>query len=59
MNGQIIISLYPDSEHYYWYLGNLYQEKGELESAKENYNKALSINPDFGRAKDALKKLNK
>ncbi len=52
-----LISLYPDSEFYLYYLGRLYQNKGDLESAKEYYNKALGINPDFEQAKTALIKI--
>lgn len=54
-----LVSLYPDSEHYYYYLGKLHQKKGEIEPAKEYYNKALRVNPDYGQAKAALDKLNK
>lgn len=53
-----LISLYPDSEIYFYYLGRLFQKKGDAESAKEYYTKALAINPNFDRAKEALKKLN-
>jgi hypothetical protein len=52
-----LISLYPDSEFYFYYLGKLYQKKGAVELAKENYNKALAINPDFEPAMNELKKL--
>lgn len=52
-----LISLYPDSEHYLYYLGTLYQKKGEIESAKEYYNKALGVNQNYERAKAALNKL--
>jgi len=38
-------------------LGETYKQKGEVESAKENYNYALKINPDFGKAKVALEGL--
>jgi len=50
-----LISLYPDSEIYFYYLGKLYQKKGAVELAKENYKNALGINPDFEPAKNALK----
>jgi predicted alpha/beta superfamily hydrolase len=50
-----LISLYPDSEFYFYYLGKLYQKKGSVELAKENYNKALGINPGFEPAINALK----
>lgn len=54
-----LIGLYPDSELYFYYLGKLYQNKGELESAKVYYNKALGVNQNFEQAKTALNKLNK
>jgi tetratricopeptide (TPR) repeat protein len=54
-----LISLYPGSEVYFYYLGRLYQKKGDVESAKEYYNKALGINPNDEPAKAALNKLNK
>jgi predicted alpha/beta superfamily hydrolase len=50
-----LISLYPDSEFYFYYLGKLYQKQGAVELAKENYNKALRVNPDYEPAKNALK----
>jgi predicted alpha/beta superfamily hydrolase len=50
-----LISLYPDSEFYFYYLGKLYQKQGAVELAKENYNQALKINPDYEPAKNALK----
>jgi uncharacterized protein len=52
-----LVSLYPDSEIYYYYLGKLYQKKGDAELAKENYRHALKINPDFETAKKAMNKL--
>jgi predicted alpha/beta superfamily hydrolase len=54
-----LISLYSDSEFYFYYLGETYKQKGDVESAKENYNYALKKNPDFRRAKIALEGLNK
>lgn len=54
-----LVSLYPGSEHYICYLGNLYQKTGDLESARECYTKAVKINPDYERAIIALKKLGK
>lgn len=54
-----LVSLYPDSEHYICYLGNLYQKQGDLKTARECYTKALKINPDYERAKVALRKLDK
>jgi len=54
-----LISLYPDSEFYFFYLGKLYQKKGEVELAKANYNEALKINPEYTPAKVALNEMNK
>jgi predicted alpha/beta superfamily hydrolase len=54
INGYLI-SLYPDSEFYFYYLGKLYQKQGAVELAKDNYNKALGVNPDYEPAKNALK----
>jgi len=55
---EYLISLYPDSGLYLYYLGRLYQEKGNIDSAKEYYEKSLGINPDYDRAKMALQNLN-
>ena len=41
------------SEAYAW-LGIAYQDRGELESARAAFEKALEINPDFGWVKYAL-----
>jgi predicted alpha/beta superfamily hydrolase len=54
-----IISLYPDSKTSFFFLGQTYQEKGDVGLAKENYYKSLKIDPDYKRAKIALEKLNK
>ncbi len=54
-----LISLDPGSEVNYYCLGRLLQKSGDVESAKANYNKALSINPGYQPAEAALKKLNK
>ena len=53
-----LISLYPDSEVYYYFLGWFLQKNGDVVSAKKNYNNALIVNPDYDPAKAALKKLN-
>jgi hypothetical protein len=52
-----LVSLYPDSEIYVYYLGTLYQKAGETVRAKECYNQALKINPEFEAAKNALGQL--
>jgi tetratricopeptide (TPR) repeat protein len=38
----------------YYNLGKIFEEKGEYNSALENYNEALSIKPNFIAAKNAL-----
>jgi hypothetical protein len=53
-----LISLYSDSETYYFYLGQTYQEKGDIGLARENYKQSLSIDSTYTRAKIALGKLN-
>jgi len=55
---QYLVSLYPDSESYFYYLGKLYMKKGEAGLARENYNQALKINPEYEAAQKALNKLN-
>ncbi len=49
-----LVSLYPDSEIYVYFLGTLYQKAGETVRAKECYNQALKINPEFEAARKAL-----
>ncbi len=43
----------------YTFLGMAYNQKGETEKAKQAFMKALEINPEFGLAKDELKKIEK
>jgi predicted alpha/beta superfamily hydrolase len=54
---QYLISLYSDSETYYFYLGQTYQERGDIGLARENYNQSLSIDSTYTRAKMALRTL--
>jgi tetratricopeptide (TPR) repeat protein len=42
----------------YWVLGHVYMETGNIEKAKENYDKALSINPYCLEAKKGLESVN-
>lgn len=49
-----LVDLYPDSEIYVYYLGTLYQKTGETVLAKECYDQALKINPEFEPARKAL-----
>ena len=41
----------------YYFRGETYREKGEVEKAIESYSKALEINPDFSAAKKKLDEL--
>jgi len=41
----------------YTFLGMAHNQKGETEKAREAFKKALEINPDYGLAKDELRKL--
>jgi imidazolonepropionase-like amidohydrolase len=43
----------------YTFLGMAYNQKGETEKAKQAFKKALEINPEFGLARDELKKIEK
>jgi predicted alpha/beta superfamily hydrolase len=54
-----LISLYPGSEIYHYVLGQTYQQKGDIDLAKESYNESLKINPEFKQAKTVLEKINK
>jgi len=42
----------------YLRLGQLYESKGEMSKAKEAYQNALKLKPEFDEARDAIKKLN-
>lgn len=53
-----LISLYPDSEIYYYFLGQTYLQKGDTENAKVCFSESLKINPEFKQAGSALEKLN-
>jgi tetratricopeptide (TPR) repeat protein len=46
-------------EEAYTFLGMAHQQKGENEKARELYQKALKVNPDFGLAKESLQALKK
>jgi tetratricopeptide (TPR) repeat protein len=54
---KFLIGLYTDSEAYFYYLGQTYQQKGEILLAKENFIKSLKINPNYVRAKTALENI--
>jgi len=44
-------------EEAYTFLGMAHNQKGEAEQAEEFFDKALEINPDYGLAKEELRKL--
>jgi tetratricopeptide (TPR) repeat protein len=46
-------------EEAYTFLGMAHSQKGETEKAEEFYRKALKINPDYGLAKEELRKMKK
>jgi tetratricopeptide (TPR) repeat protein len=46
-------------EEAYTFLGMAHSQKGETEKAEEFYRKALQINPDYGLAKEELRKMKK
>jgi len=52
-----LISLYSDSETYYFYLGQTYQERGDIDLARQNYRQSLKIDSTYSRAKISLDKL--
>jgi len=53
----ILLERYPSSYRAYYFRGETYREKGEVEKAIESYSKALEINPDFSAAKKKLDEL--
>jgi len=46
--------LIPENPLSYRYIGTIYQQQNELEKARDNLEKALSINPDYTMAKQVL-----
>ena len=46
-------------EEAYTFQGIIYNQKGEAEKAEEMFKKALEINPEFGLAKEELRKIKK
>jgi len=51
------IELKPDDAIAYENRGWVYEEKGEIEKAIENYREAARLNPDFERAREDLARL--
>ncbi len=56
---QVLLQRYPVSVRGYFFLGETYREKGDLEKAEHLYLKALEIDPDFGAARRRLELLQK
>ncbi|MBT8218832.1 MAG: YceI family protein [Bacteroidia bacterium] len=48
---------YPDSAMSHYMLGAVHDRSGNKEAAMKGYEKAIQLNPEFGRAKQALEKL--
>ena len=53
---KINTKLYPNSSNTYYSLGEAYWKIKDTVNAKENFNKALSINPENRRALRFIKK---
>lgn len=56
---QYYITLDSSSTYAWRLLGNTYLNLGELEKARQCYEKTLAINPNYEKGKEALEKLNK
>ncbi len=52
-----LISLYPGNEIYHYFLGQTYVQQGDVCDARECFEEALRINPEFIQAKSALDKI--
>lgn len=48
---------YPESEEAFYYMGLVYEARGELRAARNMYNKALQYNPTYEAAQEALNDL--
>jgi tetratricopeptide (TPR) repeat protein len=48
---------YPESEEAFYYMGLVYEARGELRAARNMYNKALQYNPNYEAAQEALNDL--
>jgi len=46
-------------EEAYTFLGMVFKKRGDVEKARELFNKALKVNPEFGLAHEELSKLEK
>ena len=54
---KVAVELHPKSAPLYDALGDVYQQKGQKELARQAYEKAVEADPNFGHAKEMLKKL--
>jgi tetratricopeptide (TPR) repeat protein len=54
---KVLVNRYPSSSRGYYFLGEAYREKHELQKAIEYYIKALDIDPDFVAARRRLEGL--
>ena len=54
---KVAVELHPKSAPLYDALGDVYQQKGQKELARRAYEKAVEADPNFGHAKEMLKKL--
>ena len=45
------------NSYYYYYSGLINKAQGDLDAAKENFDRAIELNPDFDDANQALKRL--
>lgn len=53
------IEMYPKFPYSYIYLGGYYEERGDIDSAIQNYQKALTLNPKNPRLKSMIDRLQK
>jgi tetratricopeptide (TPR) repeat protein len=54
---KVAVELHPKSAPLYDAMGDLYQQKGQKELARQAYEKAVEADPNFVHAKEMLKKL--
>lgn len=54
---EFVLAANPGTVDYIMLIGQVYEKKGELDKAKERYQKAIAYVPDYQPAKDALAKL--
>ena len=43
------IEIHPNSYEFYWNLGKVLENQGQIEKATANYQKAAKLNPDIGK----------